>query len=283
RLRSLLREAGAGPEVITLGPAGYRISLDSAQLDSRLFAQRADAARQAADRGDPAEAVTQAVAGLELWRGTALAELGDDFRAEVAALEERRLAALETLAEAGLSCGREREFVSWLGPQVARHPAHEHLRALLMLALYRTGRQAEALEAYRAGRRYLVEQLGLEPGRELAELQERILRHDPSLAPPSSGDVPARPDVPARRDQSVGARTRRRPSRVAAVVAVATSLIVGVAVWAALGDDGGQQSAQARTSNAPAVALLDGHTGRPRTVAVLAGAAPGLVARSGAG
>lgn len=183
RLRSRLRSGGADGELISSGPAGYRLSLNGSRLDSEEFERRALGARDAAERGDATEALTLAKSALSLWRGPALADLADQFPAEVGALEEGRLEALETFAAAALACGRAQEAVTWLGPEVARHPAREHLRALAMIALYRRGRQADALESYRDARRHLVDELGLEPGRELRDLHERILHHDPSLSP----------------------------------------------------------------------------------------------------
>ncbi len=281
RLRSLLRRAGAEGEVITSGPAGYRISLHAHRLDSRLFAERADAARDATNRGDREEAFSQAASALALWRGPALADLGDDLRVEVAALEERRLSTLEVLAEAGMACGREREVVTILGPEVARRPAHEHLRALLMLALYRTGRQAESLESYREGRRHLAHELGLEPGPELRELQERILRHDASLAAVSPRQtVPAPANAPEQADEPARSIWHRAHARLAAVGTVA--LIGGAIAWTVAAGGGGRATAVARPLRGPSVARLDPRTGRPRATAALTAAPTGLAAAAGA-
>jgi len=105
-------------------------------------------------------------------------------RADAAALEEGRLGALETRAEAKLALGRHTELISELRARVSSHPEREHAHELLMTALYRAGRQSEALEVYRAAHAHLDGELGLEPGAGLRELQARILRHDPSLDAP---------------------------------------------------------------------------------------------------
>src|SRR5439155_2072728 len=115
--------------------------------------------------------------------GAPLAELGDSFgSAERARLEEQRLAALERRIEAELALGRHAELVPELEGLVREHTLRERLRGQLMLALYRCGRQAEALGVYRSGRETLVEELGIEPGTELHQLQRRILAHDESIA-----------------------------------------------------------------------------------------------------
>ena len=123
---------------------------------------------------------------LALWRGPPLADLAyEDFATSaIARLEEARLAALEERIDADLQLGRQTALVGELEELVARHPQRERLRGQLMLALYRSGRQAEALEAYQTGRRALVEELGIEPGPELQRLQRQILEQDPALGAP---------------------------------------------------------------------------------------------------
>ena len=130
---------------------------------------------------------------LGLWRGPALADFAlEPFaQVEIARLEERRTAAREDLLDAELELGRHAQLVGELEALVAEHPLRERLRGQLMLALYRSGRQAEALEAYREARETLVEELGIEPSPELQQLEQAILRHDQEL------DLPTR--VPCRR------------------------------------------------------------------------------------
>src|SRR6185503_7170426 len=126
----------------------------------------------------------------DLWRGRPLADLSYEpfAQTESSRLEERRWAAFEARVEAELTLGRHADLVSDLEAAVAEQPLREHLHGQLMLALYRCGRQAEALEAYRRARSTLVEQIGVEPGRELRALQEAILAQDPALDAPSGAD-----------------------------------------------------------------------------------------------
>jgi DNA-binding SARP family transcriptional activator len=167
------------PETLLTRPSGYMLrvaedELDLARLD-RLQAQ----ARQA----EPARAAELLREALALWRGPPLADFAYEpwALAEIARLEELRLAALEERVEADLALGRHTELVGELDALVTRHRLRERTRSQLMLALYRSGRQAEALAAYQEGRRALVEELGIEPSRGLQELERAILRQDPSL------------------------------------------------------------------------------------------------------
>ena len=129
---------------------------------------------------------------LALWRGEVGEglEIGGRNRAEVRRLDELRLAALETRIEVELGLGRHADVAIELEALVARYPVREHLQGLLMLALYRCGRQGDALAAFRRARAQLVETLGVEPGRQLAGLHDRILGHDPALDPPTPGAGP---------------------------------------------------------------------------------------------
>src|SRR5256885_7386770 len=134
---------------------------------------------------------------LSLWRGAALAGTpGGLIEAAAAGLDEQRLAVLEECLSLDLALGRDQEVVAELAGLVAEHPLRERVRGLLMQALYRSGRRAEALEVYRRGRQILVEELGLEPGAELRDLERAILADDP-LAPapgPPPAQLPAGPD-----------------------------------------------------------------------------------------
>ena len=147
---------------------------------------RAAGTKLASDPGAAAEKLRQA---LSLWHGAPLSDLAYEHfaQAEIARLEERRWAAFEARAEAELALGRHADLVSELEAAVAEQPLREHLHGQLMLALYRCGRQADALEAYRRARRTLVEEIGLEPGAELRALQDAILVQDPALAAPAEG------------------------------------------------------------------------------------------------
>ena len=150
------------------------------QVDLGRFERLCAEARAAADVAERAEKLREA---LGLWRGPPLADLAyEPFAAlEIARLEELRLAAREELIDAELELGRHADLVPELERLVQEHPFDERLRGQLMLALYRAGRQAEALEAYQEARRVLDEELGLEPGTPLRELEQAILRHDPAL------------------------------------------------------------------------------------------------------
>ena len=143
----------------------------------RLVAEAADS-----DMSDRAEGLREA---LSLWRGPPLADLADEpfAAAEIRRLDELRLAALEDRIASDLELGRHGELIAELETLVHEHPLRERVRALLMLALYRGGRQAEALTAYRDARKLFAEELGLELGDELQRLERAILQHDPELAP----------------------------------------------------------------------------------------------------
>ena len=200
RLRRLLGPAQEGGGRLVTRPPGYLLRLDPDELDLDRFEALVERAGRAMATGDAAAAAEALRRGLALWRGPALADLAFEPFAQAAAarLEEQRLAALESRLEADLALGRAPELIGELGALVGEHPLRERLRRSLVLALYRAGRQAEALEAYRAARRALVQDLGIEPGPELAELEGAILRHDPALAPRSSpaSPVPPAPDPP---------------------------------------------------------------------------------------
>jgi DNA-binding SARP family transcriptional activator len=175
---SHLRKA-IGREVIQTRPPGYAVELGPHELDLHLFERLVEAAQES----EPEQAGTLLREALALWRGPPLADLSHEpfAQAEIARLEELRFVALEWRIEADLALGRHDQLVGELEALVSRYPLRERLRGLLMLALYRAGRQAEALEAYRAARRILVDELGIEPSQSLQELERAILRHDPSL------------------------------------------------------------------------------------------------------
>ena len=185
RLRRALGSSGS----IAAGPAGYQLAVDAADVDAFAFAASVRYGHEALAGGDPVAAATALSAGLALWRGPAFAEFGGcaTLDAEGARLEQLRLDALQWRIEAELADGVIAPPVGELEALVREHPTREGLWALLMRALYRTGRQADALDAYRRARRALVEELGIEPGRQLRETERLVLAHDPSLdSPPSA-------------------------------------------------------------------------------------------------
>ena len=181
QLRKALAPTGAA---IESAAAGYRLAVDPGEVDARAFAQLTEDGRRALDAGDPAAAAEILDRARALWRGPALADFAYEpfAQPEIARLEELRLVAAEQRAEAWLALGRHAEIVPELERLVDAEPLRERLRAQLMLALYRSGRQADALAAYREGARLLREDLGLEPGPELRELEAAILGQDPRIA-----------------------------------------------------------------------------------------------------
>jgi predicted ATPase/DNA-binding SARP family transcriptional activator len=186
---SRLRKALGEPQVLATTPAGYLLRVRPGELDVERFDRLVADGRRWLETGRADQAATALGEALALWRGAPLAELAalPFARAEMARLEEARLAALELRLEADLAVGRHGELVAELEQLTSLHPWRERLHAHLMLALYRSGRQADALEAYRRARNVLVEQLGIEPAAELHDLHQAILAHDPSL----DGPVPS--------------------------------------------------------------------------------------------
>jgi DNA-binding SARP family transcriptional activator len=180
-----LRRALRDDVLLTVGDA-YLIRLEPDQLDLHRFEQRLSDGRDALAAADPAAAVATLDEALALWRGPPLADFTYEPFAQpaIARLEELRVHALELRIEAQLELGLHARVVAELEDLVAAHPFRERLRGQLMLALYRAGRQAEALDVYRRTRQELVAVLGIEPGPMLRELEQAILRQDPSLDGP---------------------------------------------------------------------------------------------------
>ncbi|MEU6278706.1 BTAD domain-containing putative transcriptional regulator [Streptomyces sp. NPDC047028] len=173
-----------GADVILTDGAGYRAVLKEHQLDLHEFTRRAALAREAVAGSDAGEAVGHLRACLDLWRGPVMAGAGGSvISAASAALEERQMAVAEQYFELQLELGQSAELVGPLRELVTAHPLRETLRGRLMLALYRAGRQAEALEEFGRVRTLLVEELGIDPGAELTRLYEAILRDSPEVAP----------------------------------------------------------------------------------------------------
>ncbi|MEV1176458.1 BTAD domain-containing putative transcriptional regulator, partial [Nonomuraea sp. NPDC049784] len=181
---SRLRRA-LGRDLVEFHPAGYRLVADPQEVDARRFELLAQAGRQALAGGDPGQAATLLREALDLWRGAPLAD-APHAGAAAAALEELRLAATEDRVQADLDLGRHRELVAELRQLTAAHPLRERLRAQLMRALYGSGRQAEALTVYDEARKILDEELGVEPGAELAAAHLAVLRADPALGSPAA-------------------------------------------------------------------------------------------------
>jgi len=179
RLRRLL-----GQERLARGPAGYVLRVGRGELDLAAFDELVASAERLLSE-DPAASAASFAQALGLWRGAALADLRSEPFATgvVDRLDERRLMALERWAEADLAVGLGPELVLDLERLVGDHPTRERMVTHLMVALYRAGRQSDALAAMQSCRRHLARELGLEPGPELRRLEQRILEHDPTLAP----------------------------------------------------------------------------------------------------
>jgi len=180
---SRLRKALGDADILTTTAAGYCLRVLPGELDAERFERLVEDGRRALAEGRPEDAAATLRAALTLWRGPPLGDFAYEpfARAEISRLEEARLAALEARIEADLASGRHAELVAELQQLVAAHPGRERLAGQLMLALYRCGRQVEALEAYSDVRRALVAEVGVEPGPELRELQQSILRQDVAL------------------------------------------------------------------------------------------------------
>jgi YVTN family beta-propeller protein len=217
RLRKLLP-----PDTLLTHPAGYELDVAPGEVDLQSFERLRFAAREALARDEPELASALLHDALALWRGPPLAEFayGGFARGEIGRIENLRLCAVEDRVEADLALGRHADVTGELEALIAEHPHRERLRGALMLALYRSGRQADALAVYQEARRALVE-IGLEPGSELQRLQKAILTHDESL---ESSQIlrPSTPPPPH----------RRRRSLVAVAVLILALAIAGAVVMA---------------------------------------------------
>ncbi len=185
RLRAVLepgRPHRAPSQVLLASKPGYLLRLAPGQLDAEAFATGLAAARESRGKGDPAGAAEAFDAALRLWQGPALAGIGGPLAQTVrAGLGEQRLTAIEEHIDAILALGRHAEAARQLVELVREHPLREQFSVQLMLALYRSERQAEALAAFTAARRVLASELGIEPGPRLRQLHARILAADPGL------------------------------------------------------------------------------------------------------
>jgi DNA-binding SARP family transcriptional activator/ABC-type branched-subunit amino acid transport system substrate-binding protein/streptogramin lyase len=231
RLRKALADGSAGRPAARLETHGHgyvlRIPADS--LDTVAFQRGLADGRNALAGGDARRASQVLREALDLWRGPALADLAYESFAqpEIARLGELRLTAVEERIDADLALGREDELIGELETLVERHPLRERLRGQLMLALYRAGRQAQALQVYQEGRQHLAGELGLEPSEGLRRLERQILEQDPALGASSRRTRPA----------IVPASAWRHPVRVALAGAVIVAVAVGLAAWRLAGGE----------------------------------------------
>jgi DNA-binding SARP family transcriptional activator/ABC-type transport system substrate-binding protein len=241
RLRALL-----GADRIERRAPGYLLNVEPGELDLARFEELLEQGRSDAARGDAAAARDHLRHALALWRGRPLADLEYEpfAAAEAVRLEERRLLALEARIDAELELGGGPELVSELEQLVAEQPFRERLLGQLMTALYRAGRQADALAAFRAGRQRLSAELGLEPSPDLRELERRILEHDPALGAVASPPIRRSPRI-----------TRARAVATAlALAAVAASVVAGIKLGT------GGSSASTVRGSATGVFELTGHS-----------------------
>jgi basic membrane lipoprotein Med (substrate-binding protein (PBP1-ABC) superfamily)/DNA-binding SARP family transcriptional activator len=223
---------------------GYRLDLGAARLDATEFEALADEAFAAVATGSFEDAASRARTALDVWRGPVLAGVPLQLAGgESEHLDELRLRVIESYVDSSLALGRHRELVGEVRRLVDENPYREELVARLMVALYRSGRQAEALEAYETTRRLLMDELGIQPGPDLQRLSGQIVRHDPELARKTA---PARP-----------AESRRTPRRRAAGVAVFAVAVGLIAAVVGLTWDSGAAGESARTDTRPSrVALV---------------------------
>lgn len=260
RLRKALGSNGA---LVTRSP-GYALEVPADRLDLARFRALVEQGRSELDR-TPQIAASTLRKALALWRGAPLADLATEQFAVAStyALEEERLAALESRIGADLACGLHADVVGELTSLVREHPLREHLRAQLMLALYRSGRQADALEAYADARRALVDELALEPGLELQRLQQQVLAHDATLAAPE-------------RTSSM----RRRPRVLIGAVTAFAFLVAAFGVVLATSGRGEPERLPAPAPAGGIVFALDSSTGDVRR-RIPAGRTPSAIAAEG--
>jgi YVTN family beta-propeller protein len=266
RLRKTLDEAAGNQQVLTR-PGAYLLRAEDEQIDARRFERLAGQGRQALAANAPAEAAAQLRRALALWRGAALADLSDEpfAQPEIARLEDLRADVIEDRIDADLALGRHADVVGELRSLVAACPLRERRQEQLMVALYRCGRQPDALAAYRSARRAMVDELGIEPGPALQRAERAILEQAAWLDPPPRAAPPA----------AHPPRTRRRRLLVAAGTTLAVTLALLVT-----GLPSGSGGSLPRTAGPNTVGAINGSqnalsgvvtgTGRPGGVAYAA-------------
>src|SRR3954453_1353266 len=223
----LRRELGSrNGELLVTRSNGYLLRVGGEDLDVQRFEQALAEGERALAAGEARRASDTLGGALELWRGAPLSDFAYEpfAQQEIARLEALRAVAVEERIEAELALGRHAQVVGELEALEREHPLRERIRGLLMVALYRCGRQAEALEAYREGARRLRDELGLEPGVELRELEAKVLEHHPEIAAParprSEPGAGTASEAPATAPRAPPSRARRRP-RAGVLIAAA--------------------------------------------------------------
>jgi DNA-binding SARP family transcriptional activator/DNA-binding beta-propeller fold protein YncE len=239
-----------GDDVIETVPRGYVLRLARSEVDLLRFEDLVRRGRSELEADDPKSASSTLREALSIWRGPALAGLeGEPFaQAAAARLEDLRVAATELRIEADLTLGRHAELVDELERLVREHPFREGPRRQLMLALYRSGRQADALARYREARAVLMDELGVEPGPVLRELEVAMLRQDPALDP----EPPLRPRV----------RRRRRAAASLVLVVLVASAVAAALVLALHSDAKTARPDRALAPVSDSVVRIDPHTNR---------------------
>ena len=226
RLRRALGACAGSDAPIVTREHGYALAVDPEQIDANRFERLVAVGHKELAEGRPEHAAAALEDALSLWRGRPLDDLAYEpfAQREIARLEDLRLAALERLVDAKLALGRHAEVVGELERLIAEHAFRERLHGQLMLALYRCGRQAEALEAYRRARAVLVDEVGVEPGPELRRLHDAILQQESSLDLGAGGDDTTAPRRGAAVDDQLGPAVRYR------LLGPVTALVDGRAV-----------------------------------------------------
>ena len=264
---SRLRKTLGGASRLRTETSGYRLEVGPDELDLETFRRLLEEGRAAAVRGEPEEAARILRQALALWRGAPLAGIEEPFaELERGRLEELRLTALEERIDADLARAEAAALVPELQALVADEPFRERPRRQLMLALYRSGRQADALEAYQHARRQFVDELGIEPAADLRELEQAVLRQDPALAAP--------------RRAAARSTERRLPrSRSPLVVALGAAVVVAVAavVLAIVSTGGGSRIGPVDAD----AALRVGANGKNLVKQVAVGAGPARAVAGG--
>ncbi len=265
RLRKAFRDAGADEVLITRAP-GYVLKADT---DAARFETLAAQGSDVLTAGDPERAAALLREALALWRGNAYVESADQLwaRPEAERLEELRLRATEDRIDAELALGRHAALVPELEVLAGRHPNRERLVGQYMLALYRSGRQADALAAYRTARRQLVDELGLEPGPELRRLEAAVLGQDPALDLPRAQRARSSTTVPAGRRRRLGL----------ALGATAALALVVIALTALIGEE--DNAGEAIAANG--AGAVDPVTGRVVTNVAVGSSPAGIAGGAG--
>jgi DNA-binding SARP family transcriptional activator/streptogramin lyase len=229
QLRKALRVDGerSPDELLVTQGRGYVLRIEPDRVDLYRFEALIDRGRKVLADRDPAGASALLREALDLWRGAPLAGLEDEPFAQphIARIEDLRLSAVEDRIEADLAMGRHAELVGELQALASEFPLRERLRGQLMLALYRSGRQAEALSAYRDAKQMLAEELGIDPTPDLQRLEGAILRQDPDLelAPLPAGPAP---EVPQKASEGASGRRRVRLVAIGSVLAILVASVV---------------------------------------------------------